>query len=236
MATFHDPSEVNTAKRNLQIIMTTCTRPTGASYIAETLAQIAREHPEPAVQVINDTENRGNVGSFGHALRFVQPGHHVLWLQDDLRLCKNAVNAMSRCPVPDGCPCVTFCDGHHFQRTVPWRFVDGVPAASFYKIPLPLALYSLSAVLFAPHAIEILSATWPISPLRDIGDKADHTVSHLLTKAYGEFAVCIPNLVQHAGHISSTFRRKKIYDNRHNHAMYSVNYVGDDFDAGALLF
>lgn len=218
---------IGASGRKLQLIMTTCDRPSGDSYLLSTLKHFAG-HPLFLV----DGTGLGHVGSFALALERMKPDHDVLFLQDDLKTCKNFVNSVLRCPVPSESAFVTFFDGHHLRDVV----VAPARVPFLHRVAVHRGLRGLQAVLFPAHTIGFLKSKWPSKYIPAIGDLDDLHVTYLLQAYFTWFSICVPNLVQHAGHMSATLRKGKVVDNRKRMSAYSQNYTGDDFDADSLVF
>jgi hypothetical protein len=211
----------------IQIILQTCPRPSGDDYFEATLRAILDTGGRGQfIQVCDDNPPSGYLAAFRKALATVLPGHDVLWFQDDLALCKNAVSAMIDCPVPPQSAFVTFYEGHHFNRKD--------PRVGLIPIRIRSGLWGNQALKFTAEAISFLKARWPVAIPPAYGDTDDQMVAMVLSAHYPEYSVCLPNLVQHVGDLSTLVLRGKPRDWTRHPRMHSSNYPGDDFDASTL--
>ncbi len=214
----------------VQIILTTCPRLHSTDpyeYFRATLEKLYAQFEDGmSLTVVDDRDRSGSIVSFKKALAQTIPGHDVLWLQDDISFCKNAVKTMIACQIPADEGYVSFLDFYHFR--------DEVRRVGLHSVPALLGLRSLGAVKFSCEAIAVLKdkfSTYERRP-HEI-DHDDVLVSSLLRDRFPFFSICLPNIVQHVGRFSSHTYKGKPYDNDRGR-FYSQNYPGDDFDASTL--
>lgn len=222
----------------IQIIVTTAPRlSAGDTYRAEALGQIRAQLGGAAeLTVSDDPDRRGCVPALCAGLLKSLPGHRVLWLEDDIRLCKNAVKVMCSFEIPDDCAFVSFYD-HYFNR----ERLPHPGLAGLFRFPLSSKLWGLQAVLFSVESMNVLR-DWASMARENIEtwkatftDHSDHLVTTVLSagSSKSQFAILYPNLVQHIGDVSTTVKRDGTpFDSSH---LKSANYAGDGFDAMTLV-
>lgn len=172
-----------------------------------------------------DEERRGTMFTLRQGLSKALPGHDILWLEDDIKFCKNAVKAMVGATVPSTCGFLSFYDHRHFRQKI--------ESPTLGMVAMSEGLYGLQAVRFPARAIECLKLHDSNDHLTFPSD-SDLQVSTWLKTRYSHFAVCLPNLVQHIGHKSVRLRADGQPVDTHDWNGYSANYAGDDFDAMTL--
>lgn len=218
------------------LLVTTCKR-TGGQYL-EDLIRVVDESGwqgprflvsdgEPPLAAswptITTNENTGQMRTYWRALAIgldqarLLGDSKILILEDDVELCRNALQYMERLVIPPGLEFVTCFDGH----VVPAGARKGIyPIPSQHFFCLQGVIWTLEAVeklLKAPHA-----AAW------NEPHRGDNLIAWILySSSYG---VHVPNLVQHRGADSICNPGQELSGVR-----TANNYPGRDFDALTLL-
>jgi hypothetical protein len=226
----------------VQILITTSPRhgtsPLG--YFFRTLGQVhkqlndwCKENPSayPGVEltIAMDPYRSGNVPALKAAIAKTLPGHNVLWLEDDLLLCKNAIRYMCTYSLECDTPFTAFFECRHFRELVTWG------TDHLYHVPMSAQLAGLQAVLFPATTMAFLRAAVVDLPLPDWirPIDADIAVSWWL-QAKASFCVHMPNLVQHVGVESVLTDAEGRPVDRSAAEFQSQNFPGREFDAMTL--
>lgn len=140
----------------------------------------------------------------------------ILILEDDVELCRNALNYMERVRIPNVLGFVTWFDGH----AVPPRSGQGIypVSARFF--------FCLQGVTWLCRTAEALVRS-PIAASWRQPHAGDVLIAKILTGRY--YGVHVPNLVQHLGAASVCNPAERLAGVR-----VANNYPGPQFDASTL--
>jgi hypothetical protein len=241
--------------RQVQILMTAAPRygtsPLGYFFrtlgqVQQQLAEWCREDPDSysvfsGLTIAMDGDRSGNVPALKAAIAKTYPGHDVLWLEDDLLLCKNAIRYM--CTYESSCDAAftAFFECRHFREQVSWFTENSINVGlterneHLYHVPMSAQLAGLQAVLFPAltmHQLREYSAHIPLPDWIRPND-ADISVSWWLQRMPA-FCVHMPNLVQHIGRESMLLDGDGQPVDRGAAEFQSQNFPGVEFDAMTL--
>src|SRR5574342_1289670 len=228
--------------RDVLVVLTTPNR--GKSYLKDTLASLDRagaKDVEKFLVVDGDpaligahfgwsTYGRvglspGNLYSFRDVFRLGSEYDRMLFFEDDVVACKNAVHRMRQVGVPDDCAFTSFFD----MKDCPYGAADGLR-----KIPVMGAdgrgFWGTQAVMFPRGTMKYLvdnARFW----VDEVPNKhsADTLFSHqLLYSPWTQYALHVPNLVEHVGEVSSVFSWVPKVNRK------ATSFRGEGFDALSL--
>ncbi|MEN9306481.1 MAG: hypothetical protein RL173_413 [Fibrobacterota bacterium] len=237
------------------IAVLTCDRPNGF-YVIETLRQIDKEggagldrrlYVDGSVEFLERLEHRlrdggtkgwsivhlgENLGSTEAMRRLVVAsaalGGDLLFFEDDLLLCRNAVKRMIAQRVPDDVGIVTFFD---MKEVAPGA------APGLYRRPADghhgSGFWGAQCLKFCPDTLNHLEQSKWNNEGRDGSRMAsDLLIGRIMSKhpRRMHLAVHIPNLVEHVGHASACFPGLAL-SSRWRRAS---NFAGQGFDALTL--
>jgi hypothetical protein len=198
----------------------TAPRPWGADYLPGLLAQLRQQGATPLIYC--DDERRGQAHAYRTALRLALdvalPREPITILEDDIEICRGAVEYITRFPLQlfTHVAFVSWFDAHQAPPGAP----PGITYATTGTF------YNLQAVTWhhAIAAAAVASPAWDRWPRRHEGDVLIREV--LSGKRY---AVHTPNLVQHVGDASICNPGLLVRGNR-----ISQNWRGPDFDVRSI--
>jgi hypothetical protein len=218
------------------LLITTCKR-TGGQYL-EDLIRVVDESGwqgprflvsdgEPPLAAswptITTNENTGQMRTYWRALAIgldqarLLGDSKILILEDDVELCRNALQYMERAVLPANTEFVTWFDGHVIPRGSR-QGVYRVPARHFFCLQgVVWTIAAAEKLLNAPDA-----AVWS-EPHR-----GDNLIAQILARDY--YGVHVPNLVQHRGAVSICNPGQQLDGVR-----TANNYPGPEFDALTLI-
>lgn len=142
---------------------------------------------------------QGNLKSFieimRNAYRYSEPGDRILFFEDDLSFCKNAIARMLATGVPDACAFTSFFDMK--------EFFPGTPS-DLYRVPLAgidgRGFWGLQAVLFPHETVQaFLESPIPMKKTETLKSHSDMVLVDALQTRYDSYAAHVPCLVQHEG-------------------------------------
>lgn len=232
------------------VVVSTCSRPTGVSYLADTLDSLDRAG---AGDVANDRivlcngpfasdvtivgwtvhaksdEFRSSRSNFWHAVRLAAYwATDLLFFEDDIHCCKNAVTRMASVRCPDDAAFVSFYDHAHPRQ----RRANG--AWGLHVAPLPEdfdgAGYGGTQALLLPlRTCQYLAPLDPFSIRIDCAERQCDKVlaDFCAVSPWPRFAMHVPTLVRHTGMVSAVRPGVEAPTWRHS----PRSYPGDWFDA-----
>lgn len=177
-------------------------------------------------QLWSDPDSRGNLAAFERILtlsQLMERKYHI-YLEDDIRPCRNALERMCAVGVPDFAPFTTFFDMKEFYPGTP---------KGLYKVPLRgidgRGFWGLQACMFDRKAIAALHAQGHIRERRKIlKSHSDMVLIEALEQlGYTHYAAHVPSLVEHIGYNDSAIWA---FDS-HDISRRATNFLGEDFDA-----
>lgn len=169
----------------------------------------------------------GNLRAFLEVFKLgVQSGvDRVLFFEDDIVACKNAIPRMQQVGVPDDCALTSFFDMKEQPHGAP-NGLHRIPAMGVDG----RSMWGTQAVMFPRRTMEYLVETrkfW----VDDVPNKhcADSLFSHqLLYSPWPQYALHVPNLVQHVGGVSAIWAFVPPEDR------VATSFPGEGFDALTL--
>ncbi len=214
------------------LVVTTCPRPDGVSYLEGTLNQLNQAGADEMVNKLvfsdgplphgirerftswNFFEYDGPSGTKKALWRVFKyfdgdpSDFRLLLIEDDVIACRNAINRMLMTEIPDGMAAVTFFDLRETDASTPW----GIHRRKL-KRKSHQTLWGLQAVLFEGGAVRFLAKQDPesIDYLQSSIHQSDVALSELLAEGYHRqhFGVHVPNLFEHCGDVSAWGNQKK---------------------------
>jgi hypothetical protein len=218
------------------LLITTCKRPE-SQYLGDLIAAIDASGWQGPRFLVSDgespldtswptattNENTGQMRTYWRALAIgvdqarLRGDSKILILEDDVELCRNALQYMERLVIPSGLEFVTCFDGH----VVPAGARKGIyPAPGQY-------FFCLQGVIWTVEAAEkLLNA--PAAGQWKEPHRGDNLIAWIM---YGSsYGVHVPNLVQHRGDDSLCNPGQNLSGVR-----MANNYPGAEFDALTLL-
>jgi hypothetical protein len=151
---------------------------------------------------------------------------YLIFFEDDVRPCRNAILAMSLIPVPRGLGFLTWCN----QKT-------GLPATP----PAPPAIYlrSASDPANAPghwgnQALKLPARALHLfaQPSTEPRDEYAYSSDTWLGEKLGRYGIVVPSIIRHVGAETTIPAQAGMGIDGHRGGL---NYAGDDFDALALV-
>lgn len=240
--------------RNI-LVVTTCARPSGASYLIETLNGLDREGakdlPSGCKIVLSDGDlSPQDVGRVPHSWELrVSPGsrsgprrnlwtafrlavernaERLIYTEDDIEPCRNAVKYMCKLDVPSSMALVTFHD---------WKeFAPGTPAG-MYRLRFPgrdgRGFFGNQCIMLPRATLDYLIQQDPYAIWKsNLAKYSDRTMEAYLymSMIWSYYACHMPCLVRHVGAVSAA-HPGKLLDKRN-----TSNFGGDipGFDAMSL--
>ncbi len=231
------------------VSITTCPRPDGASYLRSTAAALLREGATtcalrvifcdgesvtvpPGWAIAGDRDQREDVKRDGSRLtmwrvfRFaVEQGvDRLLYCEDDIVPCRNAVRKMCAMRISDR---VAFIDFHDMRRLI------GTTQPGLRALALGSASYAYwgtQCMLFPRRTLDWLVREDPTAvAVKGLPHCADLALGALLARSpWPRYAAHLPCLVRHAGVVSAAHRGVAL-DHR-----LPTHYPGDECDALAM--
>ena len=225
------------------IVVSTCPRPNGVSYLMQTLSNIDKEGGMHIDKLIL---SNGEMNECPSAWDYLETHHalpistrtnlwqafsiaktrnvdSLLFFEDDIVLCKNAVARMLEVDCPSHCTFVSFFDNNR-GRSSKW----GIQTSSLPKDFNGQLFHGTLAMSFPKKTIEFLADKDPFSLRTDQPHRQADTVMAEIcaTSPWPHVAHHIPSLVRHVGEISVAWPEKK----RTKQDLIPESYQGDDFD------
>lgn len=171
----------------------------------------------------------GNLAAFFRVLEYGTThftNDQLLFFEDDVVLCKNAIARMLETGVPDACAFTSFFDMKEMDTA---RFLDQ-------------GLYRVSAMGVDGRGYWGSQALlWPRRTMAWLCDRkaaifkgeSKHSSdcifgSHLLYSPWPEYALHVPNLVEHVGDVSAIWSWVPKVNRQ------ATSFLGEDFDAASL--
>jgi hypothetical protein len=150
----------------------------------------------------------------------------LLYFEDDVHPCRNAVTRMAELEIPAAAAFVTF----HDKKQILARREFGIHLA-----PAPdgdgRGFWGLQAVAIPRRTLEYLAALDPLSiRTANTSRNGDRVVEDFVARSpWPAIAYHSPSLVRHTGEVSAA------HPDRHSANQHTpINYAGDDFDALSL--
>jgi len=239
------------------VVVSTCVRPSGVSYLADTIASLDANgagvlprallingYPTEAeletmyaatrergwgVSETRPAEPQSSRSNLWRALRLARDMRSdLLFFEDDLIACKNAVTRMAQVVCPDDCAFVSFFDHCPPNR----RRADG--AWGLHVAPLPEDFdgsgWGGTQALSVPlRTSEYLARLDPFSIRTVARDRQSDKVlaDFCAASPWPRFAMHAPTLFRHTGIVSAAHPGTSVPDWRHT----PRSYPGDWFDA-----
>jgi hypothetical protein len=179
-------------------------------------------------QMVPLGQRTGSTLAMNHALvRAAQEARDVLFFEDDVYLCRNAVRRMRQVTVPDRCGCLTFFDMKEVPRDS--------PAGLYRRMPRQIrdwSFWGCQALKLPADMVRWLAdRNWGACRVGGTRMASDTVLGRLIVEHpdRNEVAVHIPCLVQHVGHLSACFPGLPLTAKR-----TASNFAGAEFDATSL--
>ncbi len=237
------------------ISIITCPRPGGVSYVEATAAALVREGagdchrlaivdgqeaPELSgwdVRFSPLAERQGIRVTMWRAFRAALEvgADRLIYCEDDIIPCKNAVRRMTEMEIPADTGFITFCD----FKELPFAATEtGLHRISPYGIS-GTGLFGNQCLIFPRQTLLLLVRRDPLAVgeiILPCGDRvpatarnhADVMLGHMVSKIRPKVLVHLPRLVRHVGMNSIA------HPERQRAAPATPHYPGDDFDALSL--
>lgn len=148
----------------------------------------------------------------------------LLYFEDDIVACRNAVTHMAQVPIPEQVGVMSFFDQRLVSKTVP----NGVYTIPIKKISK--GLWGMVAVVFPRGALGHLAKQDPFSVLKDEPERnGDRVVGLFLQDSkWPRIGINAPSLCEHVGAVSAA-RPGAVLKGRQ-----ALNWPGEGFDALSL--
>jgi hypothetical protein len=198
----------------LLVAVTTCPRPDGASYLAETLASLAPWKP----LVLEDAELRGARWNVWVALAAAAPYDRLLLLQDDVIAAPNLLDVAQNLEIPDDVGLVSF---HDFGDDFEWK----KPAPGLHKFGAhrfgSIGMCGAQALLMpGDHARWLSRRTLDMCPAPG-PHRVDYALGWLTARSPRPCKVVVhPPLVRHVG------ERSACHDQERREAGVGIPHAG----------
>lgn len=167
----------------------------------------------------------GQVNDFRQLLSRLDPSSPVVFLEDDIQPCRNALIRIAQTPVPSDCAFLAFYDS---GVAGVGAFFTG-PDPGVYKRPSLGVFYGTQAVRIEAHVIRDL-LTFPCNQGHAPG--SDFWLAHYAAGRGLKLAVHSPSLVQHVGLDSECASGSRLAGVRQP----TMRFPGEDWDAmGPLI-
>jgi len=244
--------QINTS--DISIAVLTCQRP--GFYVGETIRQIVKEggarlprriyldgtmdfsdaltrrlrpYGGDEWEVVRLGEGLGSSEAMRRlVVHSAQEGRTLLFFEDDLLLCKNAVSRMIAQHVPDDVGVVTFFDMKEVKPdSMPGLYrrpADGTDGRGFW---------GAQCLKFAPETLTWLAQhDWMAESRGDSRMASDILMGRVIVKhpRRNRLAVHVPCLVEHVGQTSACFPGLSLLP----HWRRATNFMGNSFDAMSL--
>jgi len=227
------------------VVVSTCPRPRGANYLAGTLERLdaAGAHgldrmvlSDGPLEGACDWPNiervparRSTRENLWQAFRLALEvqAERLLYFEDDLWPCRNAVARMVAVPVPEGTALVSY----HDKR---WRSL-GRTAVGVHVVPAPdvdgKGFWGSQALSIPRRALEYLATRDPYAiRTANTARNCDRVLEdYVAVSPWPRIAYHAPSLIRHVGEVSVAHPDRT---NPPTHIPW--NYAGDDFDALSL--
>ena len=188
----------------------------------------------PAI-VVEDRDNQGAAESTRQALmRAGESGGHVLFLEDDLRMDEEAPARIAATYFPDGVGIISFCDMREVPEFSPagtYRFdamgCDGRGWWGNQALLIHIDIVRMVARVdwFSPEVEQAIGIRDHKLTYGDDGRNCSDIRLALLVASHGndrrEYAVSVPSLFLHVGHVSMCFPGRTIGERG------TRNWIGD---------
>jgi len=186
-------------------------------------------------------EPRGNLQAFiqimSIAAKSAAPGDPILFVEDDVQFCRNAIPRIFATGVPKGQPFTTFFDMKEFFPGTPY---------GLYRVPLQgldgRGFWGLQCVLLTFEAVQhFANSPLPAEKAKKLKNHSDMVLAMTLATRndgasgqdsvlYDSYAAHVPCLVEHVGAEHSAIWKFQ----EHEISRRATNYPGRGFDALAL--
>jgi len=175
-------------------------------------------------------QSKGNLRTFmaimSRAFAEGQPGDRMLFFEDDISFCKNALTRMLRVGVPSGCAFTTFFDMKEFFPGTPY---------GLYRVPLQgvdgRGFWGLQAVMFPHETVKAFhESVVPAQQAEKLKSHSDMVLVKALGAQYESYCGHVPCLVEHEGATDSAIWK---FD-EHEINRRATNYRHGGFDAASL--
>lgn len=228
--------------------LTVLTCPRSKSYLGDTLASLERAGAESVLRrVVVDggqpvsawpaislgSTPQGNLRAFFEVLRIAyQTGAtQLLYCEDDIIACKNAVPCAFNVGVPPWAAFTAFFDMKEMPRGL---------QAGLYRVSIMgldgQGVWGFQAVLFPRRTIaRLLEARERILSKGGHMAFCDVLAARELLFDLPDYAVCVPNLFEHVGEASALWTRVSTWSDYEINRR-SVSFPGESFDAATLPF
>jgi hypothetical protein len=199
---------------SLLVAVTTCPRPDGASYLAETLASLAPWKP----LVLDDAELRGARWNTWVALAAAAPYDRLLLLQDDVIAAPNLLDVAQGLDIPPDVGLVSFHDfGDDFEWQAPPPGLHRFAAHRFGS----LGMCGAQALLIPGDHARWLAACDPASCPAPGPHKADYALGWFTARSRRPWKLIVsPPLVRHIG------ERSACHDQERREAGVGIPHAG----------
>jgi hypothetical protein len=210
------------------------------------------ELPAPAYPRVEGTvalsiwkEPRGNLAAFhailSFALQISSPGDRILFFEDDISFCKNAVARMLAVGVPPGCAFTSFFDMKEFFPGTPYGLyrvpLSGVDGRGFWGLQAVLFTYETVKTFVESEVFKVRAKTLKshsdmvlVEALKEVAKEGHQTCD--------AYAAHVPSLVEHEGADSSAIWQFKtsapLIPGNHEINRRATNPCPPGFDALAL--
>jgi len=223
------------------VTITTCARPGGVSYLRETAEALLREGADHCtykaviVDGVLDDKPRGWTtvshvlvcsvrAVMWRAFRYAKQRDvdMLLYCEDDITPCRNAVRHILQTRVPEDCAFVDFHDMVELRsgasRGLHVRRFDGLLRHKYI---------GNQCMMFPRRTIDWLVQRDPVYDYAPV-HHADAALGKLLEASpWPQYGICVPALVRHIGEVSAAHPELSL---RGSVARLPTNYYGDDFD------
>lgn len=229
------------SNRRTLLIVATCRRP-GVSYLHDTLAALLRngallcqrvllvdgrlDGPAAGFEVFESAGGDGIRGVMWRAFRLATKWRYrfdqLLFCEDDIEVCRHAIEYICECTVPDDS---AFIDFHNMNR-----FPQEVPVAGLYSCSTA-GYHGNQCMLFPARTVEYLAGCDPQSVHADrLPNGADLALGALLaTSPWPTYSIHFPCLVRHVGAVSAAHAGESLRSGR-----VPTHFPGRQFDARSL--
>lgn len=224
-------------------LLTVLTCPRGKNYLPDTLASLDRggarsidrfvlvdgraqgfSRPGWSVDTVNHTP-QGSLHALFATLRWAR-NHDVdrlLYFEDDVVVCKNAIPRMLAVGVPENLAFVSFFDMKEMSYAAPPGMYEMSPMGNDGR-----GFWGMQSVLLPRRTIEFILRNE--DRIRRFGNKqsGETLFGYELLKDGQKYGVHVPNLVEHVGDVSAIWSWTPSVNRR------STSFPGESFDAASL--
>lgn len=225
------------ANRRTLIVVPTCERPRGVSYLGNTLRMLDEagavdltrmvfvdglDPPACSWPMLTFPSRTGVRGLMWHAFAwaFSKGFERLIFCEDDIEICRNAITYIDQLLIPDD---LAFIDFHNMNRVPRSSPEDGI-----YPCP-PAPYHGNQCMLFPRRTVEWLhnQPDWRHINPDAYPQGADVTLGILVERSpWPLYGIHFPCLVNHIGEVSVAHSGEKLRLGR-----VATNFPGVEFDA-----